>query len=189
LLPLPAYEIVDIGGEQRTQHREDCARCLPTAGVDFAMTTAAEEPKYTFSLAIDGDRAEHVTNRLIEFYQAHASPLWSHPSHHPAALHVYAMDASDTLIGGLIGRTNTIPEWLEITVLWVEAHLRGRSVGRELMRLAEEEAKRRGCRYARVNTAQFQAPGFYPKLGYTLYGQLDNCPQGETVYYFYKDLG
>jgi GNAT superfamily N-acetyltransferase len=154
--------------------------------VSIAMTTSATNPEYTFSLAVDDDRADYVTNRLIEFYQAHASPLWSHPPHSPAPIHSYAMDAADSVIGGLIGRTNTIPEWLEITVLWVEAQLRGRGVGRELMHLAEEEAKRRGCRYARVNTTQFQAPGFYPRLGYTLYGQLDSCPQGETVYYFYK---
>jgi len=54
--------------------------------------------------------------------------------------------------------------------------------------LAEAEAKCRGCRYARVNTAQFQAPGFYTKLGYTCYGQLENCPQGETIAYFHKVL-
>ena len=150
------------------------------------MTTSAMNPSYTFSLAVNDDRADYVTRRLIELYQAHASPLWSNPPLSPAPLHIYATDASDSVIGGLIGRTNTIPEWLEITVLWVEAHLRGRGVGRELMHVAEEEAKRRGCRYARVNTTQFQAPGFYPRLGYILYGQLDNCPQGETVYYFYK---
>lgn len=44
------------------------------------------------------------------------------------------------------------------------------------------------CRYARLATSDYQAPAFYRKLGYQLYGQLENCPAGETVYYFYKEL-
>ena len=33
-----------------------------------------------------------------------------------------------------------------------------------------------------------QAPGFYSRLGYELYGTLENCPPGTTVFYFRKDL-
>ena len=56
------------------------------------------------------------------------------------------------------------------------------------MMQAEQEARRRGCRYARLATGNYQAPDFYPKLGYVLYGTLENCPAGVTVYYFYKEL-
>jgi ribosomal protein S18 acetylase RimI-like enzyme len=152
------------------------------------MAIRAEDPSYAFSFAIDDDRAAYLIQQLIDFNQPHASQLWQRPPQPSAPLHIYALDTSDALIGGVIGRTNAIPEWLEITVLWVATDQRGHGLGRQLLRLAETEAKRRGCRYARVNTSQFQAPGFYSKLGYSLYGQLENCPQGETVYHFHKAL-
>ncbi len=152
------------------------------------MATPAQDPEYAFSFAVDDDRAAYLTQQLIDFSQPHASPLWQHPPQPSAPLHIYALDISDALIGGVLGRTNSIPEWLEISVLWVAAGHRGHGLGRRLVSLAEAEAKQRSCRYVRVNTSQFQAPGFYPKLGYSLYGQLENCPQGETVYYFHKAL-
>jgi GNAT superfamily N-acetyltransferase len=153
------------------------------------MATDAEEPAYTFSFAINDDWAAYLTQQLIAFNQPHASPLWQHPPYPPAPLQLYAQDTADTIIGGVIGRTNAIPEWLEITILWVDAAHRGHGLGRQLLHQAEAEAKRRGCRYARVTTAQFQAPGFYNKLGYARYGQLENCPQGETIFYLHKVLG
>jgi ribosomal protein S18 acetylase RimI-like enzyme len=45
-----------------------------------------------------------------------------------------------------------------------------------------------GCRYARLATGNYQAPAFYQKLGYTLYGTLEHCPPGETAFYFWKLL-
>ncbi len=56
------------------------------------------------------------------------------------------------------------------------------------MRAAEMEAVARGCQYARLATSDYQAPGFYAKLGYAQNGMLENCPPGETVYYFWKRL-
>ncbi len=91
-------------------------------------------------------------------------------------------------MGGLVGRTNEIPEWLEVSALWVAEDKRGQGIGRRLMRLAEKEGKRRGCRYARLATGDYQAPDFYRKAGYRLYGKLEDCPRGETVYYFCKEL-
>ncbi len=56
------------------------------------------------------------------------------------------------------------------------------------MKRAEEEARRRGCLYARLATSTFQAPGFYEKLGYVLYGRLEDCPPSDTSLYYRKDL-
>jgi GNAT superfamily N-acetyltransferase len=92
------------------------------------------------------------------------------------------------VIGGLIGRTNAIPEWLEVTVIWIQEEARGLGLGGQLMQRAEEEAKRRSCRYIRLSTSDFQSPDFYHKLGYKLYDKLDNCPRDEIVYFFSKEL-
>ena len=44
--------------------------------------------------------------------------------------------------------------------------LRGQGIGSQLLQQAESEAKKRNCRFAFVNTYQFQAPAFYQKQGY-----------------------
>jgi ribosomal protein S18 acetylase RimI-like enzyme len=48
--------------------------------------------------------------------------------------------------------------------------------------------RRRDKPNARLATSNFQAPGFYERLGYSLYGKLENCPPGETAYYYWKEL-
>ncbi|HKB47137.1 MAG TPA: GNAT family N-acetyltransferase [Ktedonobacterales bacterium] len=75
-----------------------------------------------------------------------------------------------------------------MSVLWVEEAARGHGIGTELVRCAEQIAHQRGCRYARLATSHYQAPAFYRWRGYHEYGQLDDCPPGETVYYFRKSL-
>jgi GNAT superfamily N-acetyltransferase len=97
-------------------------------------------------------------------------------------------DSDGRLIAGLIGRTHALAFWLEISVVWVDAAYRRHGLGRRLMEAAEQEARQRGCRFARTATSDFQAPGFYVKLGYVPYGRLEDCPPGEMVFYLRKVL-
>ena len=131
--------------------------------------------------------AEYVTNRLKDFNKSRESPLWQNPPQPQAALQIFILDDNNSVKGGLIGRTNAIPEWLEVTVIWVQEEARGQGLGGQLMQQAEEEAERRGCGYARLTTSNFQSH-FYHKLGYELYGKLDHCPRGEMIYFLYKEL-
>lgn len=142
----------------------------------------------TFTLEVSDERADQVTNALREFNRPRKSPAWLNPPQPGAPLQIYALDSQGAVVGGLVGQTNEIPEWLEVSVVWVAEDRRGQGMGRHLMHLAEEEAQRRGCRYARLATGEYQAPDFYRKAGYRLYGQLEDCPRGETVYYFCKEL-
>jgi ribosomal protein S18 acetylase RimI-like enzyme len=152
------------------------------------LSASSEPSRCSFVLEPSEERSEYVTNELREFNRPRKSPLWLNPPEPGAPLEVYALDDKGAVVGGLVGRTNEIPEWLEVSVVWVAGDKRGQGMGRRLMRLAEEEAKRRGCRYARLATGDYQAPDFYRKAGYKLYGELANCPRGETVYYFCKEL-
>jgi GNAT superfamily N-acetyltransferase len=56
------------------------------------------------------------------------------------------------------------------------------------MQAAEQEARDRGCRFAQVDTASFQARPFYEKLGYTLRFSLDNYPRHHQRHYLTKAL-
>ena len=152
------------------------------------MSASSEPSRCSFILQISEERSEYVTNKLREFNRPRRSLLWPNPPQPSAPLQIYALDDKGFVVGGLIGRTNEIPEWLEVSVIWVAEDQRGQGTGRHLMGLADEEAKRRGCRYARLATGDYQSPDFYRKVGYRLYGELLNCPRGETVYYFCKEL-
>jgi len=149
------------------------------------------QPAISFSHGVNTCYNETITARLIAMNKAHLATLPNREAVPPAAapIEIYALDAEGTVIGGLIGRTNSIPYWLEITVLWVDEPARGSGIGRRLVEQAEQEAVRSGCRSARLATGDYQAPGFYAKMGYNLYGTLENCPPGVTCYYFRKDLG
>ncbi|MCU6665439.1 GNAT family N-acetyltransferase [Silvania hatchlandensis] len=100
---------------------------------------------------------------------------------------VYVRDDSGTMRGGLIGRR--VGEWLDIKYLWVCSETRTSGVGTQLMQMAEEEAKRQGCRHSLVDTLSFQARPFYEKQGYQLKMTLDDFPyQGMQRYYLSKAL-
>lgn len=145
---------------------------------------------YEIEAAASGEREDALVEALIGYNRA-CSPLWeqNHDARfQPMPLQFFVLDGGGVLLGGLTGRTHGLRAWLEISTLWVNEDHRGRGIGRELMERAEEGARQRGCLYARLATSTFQAPGFYEKLGYVLYGSLEDCPPGDTSLYYRKDL-
>jgi GNAT superfamily N-acetyltransferase len=79
--------------------------------------------------------------------------------------------ATDEIVGGLWA--NALWGSFYVALLFVPEALRGTGLGASLMRQAEEEAIRRGCREMWTDTFAFQARPFYEKLGFTVFGQLD----------------
>ncbi|GCE31373.1 N-acetyltransferase [Dictyobacter alpinus] len=143
--------------------------------------------EYIFDPNISIQREQYLTNQLLAYNQTHSAAL---PIEHvdPSPLQITVLDPTGMVLGGLVGRTHAIPQWFEISIVWIDEALRQHGLGRRLMMEAEREAQQRGCRYARVTTSDFQAPGFYQRLGYILYGKLENCPPGEAVFYLWKNL-
>jgi GNAT superfamily N-acetyltransferase len=90
------------------------------------------------------------------------------------------------LVGGATGYTHR--GWLFIQYLWVSDELRGRGLGAHLLGRAETSARERGCRAVWLDTFSFQAPGFYEKLGYRQFGQLDEFPPGHARHFVWKPL-
>ncbi len=102
----------------------------------------------------------------------------------PCLLVIPIRDDSGSVTGGLWGYT--LFEWLHVQMLFVPSPLRRLGVGAGLMASAEAEALRRGCRGVYVDTFSFQAGSFYRKIGFTLFGKLDDCPPGHDRLYFQK---
>ena len=144
-------------------------------------------PLYTLETSLTEAEDTSLTDQFIAYNRAHGPARPPRPEE-PRPVQVALRVPDGRLIGGLIGRTHTLAFWLEISVLWVDAAYRQQGLGRRLMDAAEQEARQRGCRFARTATSDFQAPGFYAKLGYVQYGLLEDCPPGEAVYYYRKVL-
>lgn len=94
-------------------------------------------------------------------------------------------DRGDTA-GGLWGRTGY--EWMFVEYLAVPEGARHQGRGSALMREAERIARERGCRGIWLDTFSFQARGFYERLGYSLFGTLDDYPAGEQRFFLAKRL-
>src|SRR5207237_10335246 len=88
------------------------------------------------------------------------------------------------LAGGLYGAT--MWRWLLIDGLWVAEQLRGRGLGRKLLLASEAEAMERGCGGVWLGTFDFQARGFYERLGYTVFAEVPGFPPGHSHYYLRK---
>jgi ribosomal protein S18 acetylase RimI-like enzyme len=95
-------------------------------------------------------------------------------------------DAAGALRGGLVGLV--WGGWLEIKVIWLEQELRGTGYGSELLLAAEKYAYERGARHAHLCSFTFQAPGFYEKHGYEVFGELTDYPAGHRNVFLRKAL-
>lgn len=89
-------------------------------------------------------------------------------------------------VGGLWGKC--VYDWLFVELLAIpEAH-RGSGYGKELIDCAEGIARVNGCIGLWLDTYEFQARGFYEKLGFTLFGTLDDHPIGQRRFFLQKRL-
>ncbi|MES1176659.1 MAG: GNAT family N-acetyltransferase [Myxococcales bacterium] len=95
-------------------------------------------------------------------------------------------DAEGKLCGGLVGFV--WGGWLEVKVLWLEQELRGTGYGSQLLLAAERYAYSRGARHAHLASFTFQAPSFYEKHGYEVFGELADYPAGHKNVFLRKAL-
>jgi GNAT superfamily N-acetyltransferase len=98
----------------------------------------------------------------------------------------YVMDETGAVLGGLMGQIWA--RWLHVGTLWVDELVRGRGHASRLMAAAERYAVEKGCTDSFLETFSFQARPFYEKLGYRVFGTLDNYPEGLAYYYLTKRL-
>ena len=138
----------------------------------------AEE--YRFCLEDDPSQTdiETLTQSLIGYNDSQAEPENWQP------LAIFIRDNREEMLGGIEGYTHW--GWLFIHRLWVAEHLRRHGYGSQLMHRLEQEAVRRSCFHAHVDTYSFQARGFYEKLGYRLFGVLEDYPSGHTRFFLQK---
>ena len=90
------------------------------------------------------------------------------------------------VVGGVIGAT--FWDWLYIDLMWIKEELRGQGYGHLLLTRAEDEGRQRGAKNSYLDTFSFQAPDFYRKHGYQVFGELKDFPAGHQRYFLTKQL-
>jgi ribosomal protein S18 acetylase RimI-like enzyme len=92
----------------------------------------------------------------------------------------------EEIVGGLYAYV--MYDWVSVEMLIVPETHRGSGVGTELMRRVEAYGQDTRCVGVWLNTFSFQALGFYQKLGYEVFGSLDDHPRGGHRYFLRKRL-
>jgi len=88
------------------------------------------------------------------------------------------------VLGGVLGQL--WGGWLQLTHLWVAEVARGVGHGTRLMENAETYARSRGAVGIILETHSFQARPFYERLGYEVFGVLDEYPIGHVKFFLKK---
>jgi GNAT superfamily N-acetyltransferase len=128
------------------------------------------------------DEAQRIIDGGLTDYNAQRAGYWDW-----RPLAVLARDpVSARVLGGMLGRTSL--GLLFIDLVYLPEEIRGRELGSRMLRMAEEEAARRGCRAGVLYTISFQAPGFYERHGWREFGRIPCDPPGTSRVFMTKDL-
>lgn len=146
-----------------------------------------------WQLLTDPDDSHHdaVTDGLVAHNKAASEAVRERfePQHlKTRSAQAYAVDDEGRLVGGCVGSTEDLWRWLTIDLMWVRDDLRGTGLGRHLLTEVENQARDRGCRWAKLNTWEFQAPEFYAACGYEVYAREVDYPPGHVNHLMRKDL-
>jgi GNAT superfamily N-acetyltransferase len=144
------------------------------------MNNEETPPILTVTDAPDSNAEEVIEGGLAQFNEDNAGYRDARP------LAVLVSDPkTKAVVGGPLGRTSL--GLLFIDLFFLPASQRKHGLGGHIMKEAEDEARRRGCRKAVVMTINFQAPEFYQRHGYLRFGQID-CHPGIARILLSKDL-
>lgn len=83
----------------------------------------------------------------------------------------------------------TVWSWMHVKLLWVHEDYRDKGLGKQIMSEIEIETQQRGCFGVHLDTFEFQALGFYQKLGYQIFGEIEDHPKGWKRFYLKKKIG
>ena len=128
------------------------------------------------------DAVSELTRRLFLYNQSQFPNL--RPESDDKVFMVNALDRSEHVVGSILA--NCYWDGLEIDTLWIADSERGKGLGAELVEQAELFGIKHGAVIAFLKT--MDAKLFYEKLGYEVYGVLEDRPIGTLLYHMKKRL-
>lgn len=123
------------------------------------------------------DRAA-IAAPLLLYNQRNGPP----PASRTIALLLHGDDG--VAAGGLWGKI--AHDWLFVELLSVPESVRGQNHGARLMAQAEEVARTNGCVGVWLDTFGFQSRGFYERIGYSVFGTIEDHPVGSARHFLSK---
>lgn len=98
----------------------------------------------------------------------------------------FIRDENNTIVGGCNG--GTLYGGLHIDSLWVSDVIRNKGWGTKLVEAALTYGKEKNCNFATVNTMDWEALGFYQKLGFKIEFQRSGFLKNSVFYFLRKEF-
>jgi GNAT superfamily N-acetyltransferase len=126
------------------------------------------------------DELEMIGGALAAFNESDVGPAGR------MAIAVVVRDEASAIVAGVSGYTAW--GWLYVQWLWVAETQRGKGLAAQMLTAAEDEARRRGCHAAYIDTFSAVALKTYQRAGYVAFGALEDFPKGRTRTFLQKAL-
>ena len=136
--------------------------------------------------AINGEDSDYIDDRIVE-YNLSKMPAECEGNRVVKWFGKKIIDGEGKIIAGCVA-ARTVWGTAEVSVLWVDEAYRKQGLGSRVLLAAEKEARENGCTIILLDTFDWQAKGFYEKNGYSVFGELKDCPKGHSRYYMSKSL-
>ena len=122
---------------------------------------------------------EQVVSRGLQQYNDELAPFDGY-----ATFAVFLRTSAGAVLGGLLAEAGR--GWLHLSALWLDPSVRGKGHGTRLMDAAEDEARRRGCHGAYLDTFSFQARPFYERCGVRSIRYARRVPNWASALFYAK---
>ena len=134
------------------------------------------------------EATEADVKSIIQSLERHLKNISPTSSNEPTGCYYRCIKENGEVVAGVMAET-FCPTALYVDILWVKDECRGKGYATALMNDVENQAFEAGCKISTVSTYTFQARGLYEKLGYTVFGTINNCPEnGCDDFYLSKML-
>ncbi len=128
------------------------------------------------SIRVASDSSEPGCNRVRQWlrdYNRTANREFMeriHDPEHSAEPLILLAESGSRVVGGLFADMQL--SWLRISLMAVDPERRSEGIGGRLLAEAERYGIACGCRYAYVDTMEYQAPEFYGLHGFEIVGRI-----------------
>ncbi len=141
----------------------------------------------TYKFDISKENKE-LLNHNLELYNF-SKNAWLNPIRYQMKEKEFGFYAylDEKIIGGAYGYIDDY-YWAFLDLLFVEETYRTNDIATNLIKQVEDFARENKCVGIKTETWSFQARGFYEKMGFTVYGQLENHPPHAIDYLLKKVL-
>ena len=150
---------------------------------DMDLKRFTKENNYTVSGCNGSDKA-FLVDKLVD-YNLSQVPATQEENFIDLSRKVLSEDGK--ILAGIIVRMYC---WrcIYIDTFWIDESMRGEGLGTLLLEEVERVAKENGSHLIHLDTFDFQAKDFYLAHGYSVFGELEDCPKGHTRYFMSKVL-